>query len=269
MTTPASGRTARPLADVVDEAQRVVDALESGGVSVRLLGGVGVAAHRHGPVPAALSRSFADIDLVVGRKGGHALGTGLAALGYVPNDRFNALHGARRLLFYDPGNARQMDVFVGEFAMCHRLDLSDRLNRHPLALAPADLLLTKLQIVELNNKDLVDAVRLVLAHEVRAPDLPAGLGAADVLSLDRLVEVTRADWGWHTTFGDNLRKVRDAVPGLLDAAAASTVCERIDSVAAALEAAPKTTRWKARALLGRRAPWYELPEEVAGAGARR
>ena len=254
---------AAPLADVVDEAQRVVDALAAGGVTVRLLGGVGVAAHRHGPVPASLTRSFADIDVVVGRKGGHPLGAGLETLGYTANDRFNALHSARRLLFYDSANSRQLDVFVGEFAMCHRLDLSGRLDRHPLALAPADLLLTKLQIVQINSKDVVDAVRLLLAHEVRAPDLPAEPGGADALSLDRLVEVTRADWGWYTTFGDNLRKVRDAAGDLLDQADAAAVLGRIDSVTAALAAAPKTARWKARSVLGRRAPWYELPEEVS------
>jgi hypothetical protein len=262
--TAAPG-VADPLADVVQEAERVVAGLGSRGVAVRLLGGVGVAVHRHGPVPATLTRSFADIDLVVGRKGGHGIADGLAGLGYTPNDRFNAVHGARRLLFYDQRNARQMDVFVGEFAMCHRLDLSERLDRHALALAPADLLLTKLQIVEINSKDVVDAVRLILGHEVRGPDLAAEPGQADVLSLDRLAAVTRADWGWHTTFGDNLSKVGDAVPDLLDQAAAATVRARIESVAAALEAAPKTARWKARSLLGRRAPWYELPEEVDGA----
>ena len=254
-----------PLADVVDEAQRVVDALAAGGVTVRLLGGVGVAAHRHGPVPASLTRSFADIDLVVGRKGGHALAAGLDTLGYTANDRFNALHGARRLLFYDAANSRQLDVFVGEFAMCHRLDLNGRLGLHPLALGPADLLLTKLQIVEINSKDVLDTVRLILAHEVRGPDRPAEPGRADALSLDRLTEVTRADWGWHTTIGDNLRKVRDATGDLLDEAAAAAVRDRIDAVAVALAAAPKTARWKARSLLGRRAPWYELPEEVDGA----
>ena len=258
-----------PLADVVKEAERVVGGLAARGVTARLLGGVGVAVHRHGPVPAALQRSFADIDLVTGRKGGRPLADGLIALGYTANDRFNAVHGARRLLFYDTVNHRQLDVFVGEFAMSHRLDLDRRLNQHPRALAPADLMLTKLQIVEINRKDVVDAVRLLLGHEVAGPDRPAGPGQADVISVDRLTEITRADWGWYTTFTDNLAAVAEAAPGLLDEAAAPVVAARIESLAAALRGAPKTTRWKARAMVGRRAPWYELPEEVAGTGARR
>jgi hypothetical protein len=259
----------RPLPDVVDEAERVIDDLTGRGVAARLLGGVGVAAHRHGPVPATLERSFADIDLVTGRKSGRALAAGLIALGYAPNDRFNALHGARRMLFYDTDNSRQLDVFVGEFAMCHRLDLDGRLQLHPRALGPADLMLTKLQIVQINHKDVLDAVRLLLAHEVGGPDQPAAPGHADILSTDRLIAITRADWGWYTTFTDNLAKVRDALADLLDDAAAAIADGRIASVAAALEGAHKTARWKARAMVGRHAPWYELPEEVAGTGARR
>jgi hypothetical protein len=104
---------------------------------------------------------------------------------------------------------------------------------------------------------------------VCAADAPSAPGLADTLSLGRLVEITRADWGWYTTFADNLAKVAEAVPGLLDEAGASIVGDRIGAVTAALDAAPKTTRWKARAILGRRAPWYELPEEVTGGGARR
>ncbi len=263
MTTPAA-----PLADVLDEAGRVIDGLTARGVVARLLGGGGVAAHRHGPVPASLQRTCADIDLVTGRKSGRPLADGLAALGYTPNDRFNALHGARRLLFYDTANHRQLDVFIGEFAMCHRLDLDHRLHLHPRALSPADLLLTKLQIVEINHKDVLDAVRLLLGHEVAAPDLPAGPGGDDQLSLDRLTAVTRSDWGWYTTFTDNLAAVGRDAPGLLDDAAAAVVGERIGAVAAALDGAHKTARWKARAMIGRRSPWYELPEEVAGTGAR-
>ena len=63
------------------------------------------------------------------------------------------------MLFYDTANGRQLDVFVGTFHMCHELDLGKRLAEHPSALDAADLLLTKLQIAEINRKDIVDAVR--------------------------------------------------------------------------------------------------------------
>ena len=173
------------------------------------------------------------------------------------------------MLFYDVGNGRQLDVFVGEFAMCHRLDLAGRLDLHPAALAASDLLLTKLQIVELNRKDVLDAVRILVAHEVTSDEVRGHSGRPDTLSSGRLVDITRVDWGWYTTFTDNLGKVAAAAPDLLEPGAAGVVAVRVTTVLTALEDSRKSTRWKARAMVGRKVAWYELPEEVAGTGAQR
>jgi hypothetical protein len=178
----------------------------------------------------------------------------------VPNVRFNALHGDRRLLFYDRANDRQLDVFVGSFAMCHALDLSGRLTMLPDTLCIADLLLTKLQIVEINAKDLIDAVQLLRNHAVGREDKPG----TDELSLDRLCAVTSTDWGWYTTLSDNLAKVVAFAPEKLGSPDSSAVASRAEAIQQAIEQADKSLRWKVRARLGRHSPWYELPEEVAG-----
>jgi hypothetical protein len=249
-----------PLADVVAEGRRLV---ESSRLPVRLLGGVGVALHDHRPVPAALERGYGDLDVVVPPKSSRATTAALTTAGYEPNERFNTLHGAQRMLFYDLENKRQVDVFVGTFSMCHRLDLAARLGEHPYSLDAADLLLTKLQIHEINRKDLVDAVRLLLTHQ--NADIAGSAGEPDTMSLDRLRTVTSTDWGWFTTVTDNLHLVRVAAADLLDPEEASVVETRADAIAESLKAAPKSMRWKARSLVGRKTPWYELPEEVGGA----
>jgi len=249
-----------PLPDVVAEGRRLV---ESSDLSIRLLGGVGVALHDHQRVPAALERGYGDLDVVVPPKAARATTAVLTSAGYEPNERFNALHGAQRMLFYDLENKRQVDVFVGVFSMCHRLDLSGRLGEHAYSLDAADLLLTKLQIHEINRKDLVDAVRLLLTHE--NADIAGGTGVPDAMSLERLRSVTSTDWGWFTTVTDNLRLVRAAASDLLDPEEASVVETRADAIDESLRAAPKSMRWKARSVVGRKSPWYELPEEVGGA----
>jgi hypothetical protein len=250
-----------PLADVVAEGRRLVQS--SPDLPVRLLGGVGVALHDHRPVPAALERGYGDLDVVVPPKSARQTTAVLTAAGYEPNERFNALHGANRMLFYDTENKRQVDVFVGTFSMCHRLDLSGRLGEHAFSLDAADLLLTKLQIHEINRKDLVDAVRLLLTHE--NADIGGAAGSPDAMSLDRLRAVTSADWGWFTTVTDNLALVRDAAADLLDPGEASVVETRADAIHESMKAAPKSMRWKARSVVGRKTPWYELPEEVGHA----
>jgi hypothetical protein len=40
---------------------------------------------------------------------------------------------------------------------------------------------------------------------------------------------------------------------------------RIEVLRSAIDEAPKSRRWRMRSRLGRRMPWYDLPEEVATA----
>src|SRR5437879_8205410 len=143
--------------------------------------------HWHVPFPLALEGRYGDIDVVVKKGHDRQLKRLLEELGYTPNRSFNNLHGDRRLLFYDERNARQLDVFIGTFRMCHTLELDGRLSLHPQTLAPADLLLTKLQIVKINTKDISDAQALLLEHQL-GTDL-----IGDAIDLTRLVTVTTRD----------------------------------------------------------------------------
>jgi len=249
-----------PLADIAAEARRVLAGCAAHEVSARLIGGLAVALHQHTATPVELQRSYADIDIVIGRKEGRGAKEAMFELGYVPNDRFNALRGDRRLLFYDTANGRQLDVFVGTFAMCHTLDLSGRLALLPDTLGVADLVLTKLQIVQINTKDLVDAAELLRDHQLGRGD-EAG---RDEISLDRLCAVTSADWGWYTTLSDNLAKLAAFAQDALGEPDRHAVTERARAIQRAIDEPGKSLRWKARARIGRHAPWYELPEEVAG-----
>src|ERR1700730_16107307 len=248
---------ASPLPDVEAEAARLLERAADAKVIVRLLGGAAVGMHRHAPFPPALERRYGDIDVVVKKGQDRGLKHLLEGLGYVPNRSFNNLHGDRRLLFYDEGNARQLDVFIGTFRMCHTLDLDDRLDLHPRTLAPADLLLTKLQIVKINAKDIIDAKALLLGHQVER-------GPGDRIDLGRLVSVTSRDWGWFTTFSDNLKRLTPQPDSSLPQDAADQIADRVATIQQALTAAPKSVGWKARAAMGRRVPWYELPEEIGG-----
>jgi hypothetical protein len=142
--------------------------------------------------------------------------------------------------------------------MCHELDLDGRLDLVPLTLAPADLLLTKLQIVELNQKDLIDIVSLLHLCEV------GDHARSDTIDVPRLAVVTGGDWGWYTTVNDNLGRVAPAAGEFLSEGEAAVVAGRVEAIRQAIEGAPKSLAWKLRSRVGRRLQWYELPDEVAG-----
>lgn len=247
------------LPDIQKEGFRVVDSAQEINLNTRLIGGLGVSAHDHRELPKALDRIFGDIDLVIGRKAGSQFTDFLVGLGYQPDKGFNALHGASRLLFYDAINQRQVDVFVNEFKMCHSISLDKYLDVHPRSLSPEHLLLTKLQIIEINRKDMLDVLRILYMH-------PMGVGDLDCpgISVARMNLVLANDWGWYTTVSDNLIKIYEFSDAALESAASKEVKETISKLQSEIEAAPKSGKWRARALVGRRKSWFETPEEVKG-----
>lgn len=110
-----SANGSRILPDVIEESRRLSHVLEAQGIPVRLLGGLGIRLVAAAAYPPELAREYNDIDLVTDSRHGRQLAQSLAEQGYEPNQMFNRMHGARRLLFYDEPNKRQLDVFVGTF----------------------------------------------------------------------------------------------------------------------------------------------------------
>jgi len=225
----------------------VLDAARERGVQLRLLGGIAVRLHTD-----ALEREYKDLDFATTKKGSGPTQELLRGLGYEPHVGFNAMNARERLLFFDNAHERQVDVFVGSFRMCHEIPLERRLDVHEHTVPLAELLLTKLQIVELNEKDVRDAVALLSAHELTDDD--SGLNAA------RVAELTADDWGLWRTITRNLEAVASHLEGYdVDRDRVST---RLDELQRRIEAAPKSRGWKLRDRIGERKRWYELPEEV-------
>jgi hypothetical protein len=170
---------------------------------------------------------------------------------------FNAMNGKERLLFFDTDHGRQVDVFVGSFRMCHEIPFGDRLRPGDRTVPLAELLLTKLQIIELNEKDVRDTVLLFHGHEIGESD------DGEAVNVARIGELCAADWGLWRTITQNLDKCRGLVGDYdLPAGDLERVGERLEAVMARIEAEPKTRGWKLRAKIGERKRWYELPEEV-------
>jgi hypothetical protein len=243
------------LEDVVAEGERLLDIAAGDGVAVRLLGGVAVRLQAPA-LPPAFDREYKDLDFAVAKGGSQVADRLLRDAGYEPHTAFNALNQKERMLFFDPAHDRQVDVFVGAFRMCHEIPLSDRIGVQDRTVPLAELLLTKLQIIELNEKDVRDTLLLVHGHEVADRD-------GDAINGARIAELCAGDWGLWRTITANVEKVREHAPDY-DVAAQERerIVARLQEVLDRIEAEPKSRGWKLRAKIGERKRWYELPEEV-------
>lgn len=228
------------------------------GMTLRLIGGLGVWVRSSDETRTVLERSYGDLDFVSHGASPKDLTELLGELGYADEPRFNAVHGERRLIYNAPDGGIKIDVFRDRFEMCHSLDLRKRVALGDVALDAADLALTKLQVAELNRKDLVDIYMLLIDHELGHED------GATAINVDRIVDVCSSDWGWHTTVTDNLVKAAELAPEILgaDDDRQTIVLARVKELATRLDEAPKSFSWRARARVGRRMAWRDSPEEI-------
>src|SRR6266852_2618975 len=159
-----------PVADVIAEAERITAAARALKVPIKLVGGAAVNLHSRSAREAPLKRKYGDLDFVAASKQRQAAEKLFESLGYQGDRRCNTLNGHQRLLYLDPVNGRQIDIFIDRMRMCHVIELADRLGGDDPCLTPADLLLSKLQVFEVNMKDLVDSIALLLDHPIADHD---------------------------------------------------------------------------------------------------
>jgi hypothetical protein len=251
----ASGRS-QVEQSLAREAVRLLAAAAQRDVPMRLLGGMGIRLRLGERLERCFQRTIDDLDFIAPRRSSHAVEALLAECGWEPERRFNALNGARRLLFHDPESEHKIDVFVEVFEMCHTLPLAERISVHQDTLPAAELLMTKLQVVSLNPKDRSDLYALLDGCEVAEHDDGA-------INMNRVAQLTAADWGLHHTFELNFTRLRD---GLAESSLAPEqqvrIERRIGVLASAIERTPKSRSWRMRARVGERKRWYEEPEEV-------
>jgi hypothetical protein len=245
------------MTDLERRAHELFALADAAAVQVRLLGGMAIRILLGDRLHPVFERPIRDLDLLTRRRDARQVEALLAQTGWEPDEQFNALNGARRMLFHEPGDGdAQVDVFVESFEMCHRLPLAERLERCARTLPAAELLMTKLQIVELNGKDRSDLYALLAT-------LPVADHDDDAINAARIAELTARDWGLNHTFELNLAHLRDDVgeAGLEDGQRV-LVCGNLDLVEAAMEGAAKSRAWRLRAKVGERKRWYEDVEEV-------
>ncbi len=242
-----------PLEDTIEEAERVADAARTQNVGVKLLGGAGIHLHSPSSHHPPLRRKYGDLDYVISSKDRKAALAFFPSVGYEANERFNLMQGDRRLYFFDGTNGKQVDVFIDVIRMSHVIDLRGRLNHNGPCASPSDLLLSKLQIYEVNRKDLVDLCALLLDH-------PIASGDDEAIDAAYVARLAADDWGLYRTLQINLEKLRHTVAELdVDR---DLVTSRLDELWTVVEAQPKPLKWRMRAQVGDRMRWYELPEEV-------
>ena len=244
--------------DIRAEAERLTAAAAAANLGLRLMGGLAVWLVSPSVRIPPFAREYADLDFAARKRDSRGVTPFLEQHGYVPERLFNSIHGAQRMNFGHPNGLWTIDVVVDELRMSHLIDLRGRLEPGLPTIDLADLLLTKLQVWEINAKDLGD-ITCLLSDRPLSEGPTADRQAIDVL---RILALTGADWGICHTLERNLRDVaayaREQRP---DDALFDPVLQA-EALLVAIAAGRKSLAWRVRGRIGERVRWYETPEEI-------
>lgn len=244
--------------EYINEAEAIIAAAAERGLHLRLLGALAVIKQCPGGiwVLEKTNRVLTDLDFMGYEKEIGKVEAMFKDLGYeVLGGRGVTMDvWVGRRIFHDPsGTRRRVDVFLDRLDFCHPIELKGRLDLDPVTISLTDILLEKLQIVEINEKDLKDLVVLLLEHDVAERHEP---GRFD---LSYITELLCSEWGFYYTVSLNFHRIRrymETIPEMTPEHKA-VIGGRLNAIWQHVEAAPKGLRWKVRARVGPSRRWYK------------
>ena len=237
--------------NALEAATQIIETAEKKGVRLRLLGGLAFKKLCPSASDPRYFRENKDIDLMGKRENSKEIVKIMETLGYRPREVFNKLNMGQRLIYYDMGNKRRVDLFLDEFIMCHKFNFKESILAGTYTLPITQLLMTKLQVVEKTEKEYKDLLAAFHDFDVTS----GGYGIRG----DEIADLCSKDWGVYTTFRKSLEELLAKAEDL-EESERTKVASRIQKLMVAMEAAPKSFGWRMRARIGERQRWYELPD---------
>jgi hypothetical protein len=247
--------------EFVDTAVKLAADANNEGIKLRILGSLAFRLHcpENLELFDKMQRDLTDVDFAATSDQRKKIQAYLEGLGYQMDRDIQAATEGARWFFTHPVTGLGVDVFFNELYFCHKIPFAGRLDLDSPTIPLADLTLEKMQIVEINPKDIKDALVLLLEH-------PIGSGDREAIDGNYIAKLLSSDWGFYYTVTTNLGKLRTLglEYGALDKSEWDIVRERIEQLEKLIEDEPKTRGWKLRARIGTRKQWYqEVAEKSA------
>jgi hypothetical protein len=242
-----------------NELKRIIEASNNAGLMLRVIGSLAFQMHcpKYGYLQAAMGRAYTDIDFAAYRKQTKEIRSLMAGLGYAENREVSIISEGSRSIYENHHNKLHIDVFFDKLDFCHVISWDGRLEVDKPTIPLSELLLEKMQIVKINEKDVVDTIMLLLEH-------PLGNKDQETINMANVARLCAADWGLWRTTTMNLDKVGKLAVGYpqLEEEQKSQVVVQVNKALEYIEAEPKSMAWRIRARVGDRVKWYKEVDEV-------
>jgi hypothetical protein len=230
------------------ESARILDEAKRRNTVLKLAGGLAI--HNHCTEHSFCDRRYGDIDFVGLSSQYESIVEVMKEAGYIENSNMTMSTGVSRLLFEKPESTDHIDVFLDHMDIEHDVNLRNRLEIEKDTISISDLLLNKLTITRLNEKDLRDIIAMM-------KDIPIGYDdSAGTINITYIADLCAKSWGLHHDVMASLKRTLDILSRFdLSEDDKSNVVMKLEALQNAILMFPKSLRWRLRALFSERIPW--------------
>lgn len=243
-----------------NELQRILKTSQEHGITLRVIGSLAFQIHcsQYGYLQAVLGRAYTDIDFAGYRNQSKEIKDMMQDIGYEEIKEVFIVSEGDRSIFHQSNGSLHVDVFYDKLDFSHVISWNDRLDVDNPTIPLAELLLEKMQIYKINEKDIIDTIMLLLEH-------PLGDSDDEVINIERVANLLAKDWGLWRTTTMNLDKVKQMAGHYseLSDVEKEKVVAQVDDSLARIELEPKSRGWKLRSRVGDRVKWYKEVDEVS------
>jgi hypothetical protein len=242
-----------------NELKRILKASNDSGIIMRVIGSLAFQMHcqKFGYLQAAMGRAYTDIDFAAYHKQTKEIQILMSGLGYKENREVFIVSEGDRAIFERAEIGIHLDVFYEKLAFSHMIYWNNRLEVDNPSIPLAEMLLEKMQIVQINEKDIIDTIMLLLEH-------PLGDKDDETINIKYVAGLCSNDWGLWRTTTMNLDKVHKLAHGYtqLTSEEKEKIDSQVNKALARIEQEPKSLAWRLRARVGDRVKWYRDVDEV-------
>jgi hypothetical protein len=242
-----------------NELKRILKASSEAGIVLRVIGSLAFQLHcpKFGYLQAAMGRAYTDIDFAAYHRQTKEIQGLLSGLGYKEDREVFIVSEGGRAIFEKPGIGIHLDVFYEKLAFSHVIYWNNRLEIDNPSIPLAEMLLEKMQIYQINEKDIIDTIMLLLEH-------PLGEIDVETINIKYVAGLCCNDWGLWRTTTMNLDKVRQLAQGYkqLSNEQKERIGSQVKTALSRIEQEPKSLAWRLRSRVGDRVKWYRDVDEV-------
>ena len=242
-----------------NELKAILKASDDANILLRVIGSLAFQMHcpKYGYLQAAMGRAYTDIDFAAYSRQNKQISEMMAKMGYVENREVYIGSEGERAIFDKPGTGLHVDIFYEKLDFCHAIYWKDRLEVDSPTIPLTELLLEKMQIVQINEKDIIDTIMLLLEH-------PLGDEDNEVINIGLATQLCASDWGLWRTTTMNLDKVKQLAQHYtqLSPEEKSKITSQVDATLKRINDEPKPLAWRIRDRVGDRVKWYKDVDEV-------